>query len=101
MPNFEELGFKVGLSSYWAQMSIFKSDPRWAVLQGLQPPLPIGVGNGQFKPKKEMTDIEIKLLKVSTYMGGPVLFYLALPNSISNLAFLNVCGLPYNETYVA
>ena len=41
------------------------------------------------------TNLEIKVLGVM-HMSRPLFFYLGLPKSVSKLAFLNMCGFPFN-----
>jgi hypothetical protein len=45
-----------------------------------------------FKPKKRGINLETKLLE-ARHTSKPKFFYLGSPNSISKLAFSNVCGL--------
>ena len=55
---------------------------------------------GSFNPKiKRRTNLETQLLEVR-HMSRLELFYHGLPNSVSEPAFWNVCGLPLKLSLV-
>ena len=95
MPNFKELGFKVGPSFSGGRIIRFQLWSKMRFLQGLKPSFPMGLETNGLT-KKKGTNLETKLLEVR-HMSRPKFFYLGLPNSLLKLVFLNVCGLPYSD----
>jgi hypothetical protein len=75
----------------------FQLYSKTAVLQGLKPPFPIGVGKWTVLTTKRQVDLETKLLEIR-HMLRPEFFYLGLPKSVLKLEFLNVWGLPFNAS---
>ena len=68
-PNFEELGFKVGLSLIGYKTIHFQLCFRMVVMQGLKSPFAIGVGNTQFYPKNEGQTLCLSSSNLGTYQS--------------------------------